>query len=575
MPARVSEDGDKLVLKLGGSKEEFADQLAKVKIIPGRRYNSTEKQWELPNDLETLLKVVHTIEPEMPAILQGKIKQAKAELQQELVTQLPDDAQLMVEWADKLTPKQRSGIDFLVEHPHSLLADDMGAGKTIEAISTVYERRIRESERTGHTIPVEPRVLVVCPNSVTGVWERELEKWGDIPSTTINGKTKAKRLGQLEESEGWTIINWEKLRLMPELAEIEWDAVIADEAHRAKNRKAKQTKALWKLKAPIQLALTGTPVMNDPGELWSILKWLRPEQYTSYWAFFYNYTDYYDGYKGKPVILGVKNADRLRFELSDKMVRRTKREIHQDIPWRLPTQMIEVDMKPKQKKLYDEATEAFWLEVAQEAVANEAAGDEGAIERVRQAMEADDLETVRLLIPTAGARMTRQRQIATSPALLGGPDESSKLDAVIETIVDGGERPFVVFAWYKDSVRLVLERLARQKISAEGFTGDTPQEDREPMAEAFQQGDFQVIVATIMSGGTGLNLYRSSDPLFVEQDWVPANNNQAIDRTDRKGQRNPVLPRFFLSRGTVDTGRIAPKNRTKELIVTSILGDDS
>lgn len=576
MPARLSEDGDVLVLSLGGSKEEFADQLAKVKMIPGRRYNSVERQWEMPNDLETLLKVVHTIEPEMPAILQGKIKAAKAELQQELVTKLPDDAKLIVPWADKLTPKQRSGVDFLAEHPHSLLADDMGAGKTIEAISTVYEYHYRKLEYTIDRGMFQPKVLVVAPNSVTGVWVRELSKWGDIPATVIDGKTKQKRIAQLESADGWVIINWEKLRLMPELAKVKWDAVIADESHRAKNRKAKQTKALWKLRAPIQLALSGTPIMNEPAELWSILHWLRPEQYTSYWAFFYNYTDYYDGYRGKPVILGVKNADRLRFELGDKMVRRTKREIHRDIPERLPTQMIEVPMKPKQKKLYEDAKDAFWLEIAQEAVENKANNpDSPTVIQVTEALEASDIDTLRLLIPNAASRLTRMRQIATSPALLGGPDESSKLDAVIETIMDGGDRPFVVFGWYKDTIKLVLERLKRKNISAQGFTGDTPANEREPMAAAFQRGDFQVIAATIMSGGTGIDLYRSSDPLFAEQDWVPANNNQAIDRTDRKGQRNPVLPRFFLTADTVDTGRIAPKNRTKEFIVDSILGAES
>lgn len=581
MPARLSEEGDVLVVRLSGSKEEFQDQLAKVKLIPGRRFNPEEKTWELPNDLETLLKVVHTLEPEMPAILQAKIKKAKAEMAQELVTKLADDAALAVPWHTKLAPKQRAGIDFLTEHPHSLLADEMGSGKTVQAISTVYEYQLRLPDG-GNPIdnPEEYNFLVVCPNSVTGVWERELRKWvgDDVPITIIDAKTKPKRIAQLEQAQGWVIVNWEKLRIMPELAKRDWDAVIADESHRAKNRKAQQTKALWKLTAPVQLALSGTPIMNDPGELWPVLRWLRPEQYTSYWAFYYNYTDEYTGYKGRHVVLGVKNADALRFELSDKMVRRTKREIHADIPEKLPPDVREIPMKPKQAKLYEEAEKAFWLEIVQEAQERDAAeGTDANVTAIRNIMDAPelDVETLRLMLPNSASRLVRQRQIATSPAVLGGPDDSGKLDALIEIIEDEPDRPFVVFAWYKDTVRLIAERLRQKKISVETFTGDTPADHREQIAEDFQAGEFRVIVLTIMAGGVGIDLFRASTCIFVEQDWVPAINNQAIDRLHRKGQTDDVQAIFLQSRGTVDTGRIAPKNKLKEAIVTSILGDET
>lgn len=362
---------------------------------------------------------------------------------------------------------------------------------------------------------------------------------------------------------------------MPELARIEWDAVIADESHRAKNRKAKQTRALWKLRAPVQLALSGTPILNSPDELWPILKWMRPEQYTSYWKFFYEFTEYYDGFKGKPIVVGVKNADRLRFELADKMVRRTKREIHSDIPEPFPPEEREIEMRPKQAKLYDEAVRAFWLEVAQEipAIADAEQLDESKVRAdLVAAVEEGSFDTIKMMIPNAAARAVRLRQIATSPALLGGPDESGKLDAVVETITDAGDRPFVVFAWFKGTVALILERLEAKRISAYGFTGDTAKEDRARLATEFQAEEFQVIVPTIAVGGVGIDLYRASDALLAEQDWVPGINQQAIDRLDRKGQLWPVQAQFFRSAATIETGRIAPKNRTKELIVTTILG---
>ncbi len=577
MPSYLREENDALILKIGGSKLEFDDTLAKAKAVEGRRYNAADKEWEFPNDIETLLKVCFTIEPEIGTDLQVRMQTAKAKVAEELVTKLPDDAELMVPWASRLTAKQRAGVEFMVEHPHCLLCDEMGAGKTVQAITAAYEYEHRHHR--SDAIGGNP-YLVVCPNSVTGHWAAELKKWAAVESTILTGSSAAanKQLEELPPGVGWVIVNWEKLRLLPALAKINWAAVIADEAHRAKNRKAKQTKALWKLRATVQLALTGTPVMNNPGELWSVLKWLVPEQYTSYWKFFYNYTEYYDGFKGKPVVIGVKNPDSLRFELADKMIRRTKRDIHAGIPVPFPPAHHNIPMKPKQKTLYESALKDFWLEVVQEVTQEGEPGEDGKLgpidrAEIAAAIESGNLETLKMMIPNAAARLTRCRQVATSPALLGGEDESGKLDAVIETITDAElERPFVVFAWYKGTVQLILDRLHAKHITARGFTGETEVRERAGLAKDFQAGDFQVFVSTIATGGTGIDLFRASDVLMAESDWVPASNEQAIARCDRMGQGNPVQARYFASADTVETGRIAPKLKVKQFIVDSILG---
>lgn len=578
MPARLHEEDDELVLKLGG--DGFDDQLAKAKELVGRRYNAPDKTWRFPNDADSLMAVVHSMEPELTAELAARVKKAAAEVAGDLITRLPDDAALAIPWRERLTPKQRAGIDFMAEHPRTLLCDEMGAGKTIEAISSVYEYGIRHNYMTTDG----PRVLVVCPNSVTGVWLRELSNWAGVGGIVIDGKTPEKRAEQLDNATGWVIINWEKLqksvKLLPLLEKIKWDAVIADEAHRAKNRKAQKTKGLWKLRAPMQIAATGTPIMNDPGELWSLLRWMRPEQYTSYWKFFYDYCDFYNGYRGKKMVKGVRNPDALRFELADKMVRRTKREIHVGIPKPFDPLTRIIPMKPAQQKLYDEALKEFWLDVVQEVQKKIDGTEPGMFDdlidpaaELEKAAESGDLETIKMLIPNAAARLVRCRQIASSPAVLGGPDESGKLDAVMETITDAEEgRPFVVFAWYKPTVEIIVQRLHKLGIDARGFTGDTPVKDRTRLANEFQDGKFQVIVATIATGGEGIDLFRASDVLLAEEDWVPAKNQQAIDRCDRMGQENPVQAQFFRSADSVETGKLAPKLATKTLITTTILG---
>src|SRR3954468_16577487 len=201
MPARLIQGDEVLLVKLGGTKEEFQAQLARVKSMPGKRYNDSHpehgKVWEIPDDDAALLKLVHTVEPELPPGLLARVRSARQEQATELVTKLPDDAELAVPWASRLAGKQRAGVDFMLVTAggKALLADDMGGGKTVQAITTVEEYLLREPEAD----PDAPR-LVVAPASVLDHWRRELKKWAGVPDeriTIIDGKTPAKREAQL------------------------------------------------------------------------------------------------------------------------------------------------------------------------------------------------------------------------------------------------------------------------------------------------------------------------------------------------------------------------------------------
>lgn len=728
MPARLIQGDDVLLVKLGGTKEEFAAQLARVKTLAGKRYNPQHpehgKIWEVPDDDATLLKLVATVEPELPPGLLARVRSARQEQATEVVTKLPDDAELSVPWADRMAGKQRAGVEFMLEtaQGRALLADDPGAGKTLQSISAVYEFLIHSidgDKRDGETVGSEaganaappecgtrcgsiaaaaaktyeaaveqgllqdvsrqasgenkseqsqisgetpgavagdgeggegqalrglsdqaavgsdadgsrtrdqvfhdwtltagkssnwiftdgdfetgagevcpalsklPRIaalprLIIAPNSVLGHWQRELKKWVGVRSHVIDGKDKKTREQQiataLEEPGAWIIVNWEKLQkrvgLVGESAKkkaildkIEWAAIIADESHKIKNHDSQTSRALRRLHAPVQLALSGTPVLNNPGELWAQLAWLKPEQYTSFWAFYHSYTESYQGYEGRDVIIGVKNADGLRFELADKMVRRRKRDIHPDIPEPLEPIFYEPPMGAKQAKIYSEAEKDFWLEIAQ-------ATDISAEQRLElvDALESDlSIETVKMMIPNAAARTMRMRQVATSPALLGGDDVSSKLDEAEQIVLSNGiDEPFVWFAWFRGTVDLLVERFRELGADARGFHGgNSTREDRAAMAAAFQAGEFPIICATIKTGGTGIDLYRAADCGFIEEDWVPGENQQAFDRIDRKGQGFHPQRHILRAPDTVDVGKIAPKLATKQLIVETITG---
>lgn len=592
MPARLIQGDEVLYVKLGGTKEEFQAQLARVKAMSGKRYNPDHpehgKVWEIPDDDQALLKLVHTVEPELPAGLLARVRSARQEQATELVTQIPDDADLLVPWADRLAGKQRAGVNFMLETAggHAILADDMGGGKTVQAISTVYEAWRRENgdaEFTG-------RVLVIAPTSVLDHWRRELKKWADVPDEKIvivdaAGKdAAAKRAAQVADvpEGGWCLVNWEKLQKRVKLAgesakkkgpldKVKWYGVIADEAHRAKNHDSQQSKALQRLRAPIQIAATGTPVLNNPGELYAVLHWLKPEQYTSYWAFYYSFTEFYKGYQGRDVIIGVKNADELRFELAPVMVRRTKREIHPDIPEPLDPIVYEPPMSAKQAKIYGEAEKDFWFEIAQAPDISKQQKLE-MVEALED--EAISIETVKMMIPNAAARTMRLRQVATSPAILGGEDVSSKLDEAEQIVLSNGvDQPFVWFAWFKDTVDLLCHRFQKLGVDARGFHGgNSTREDRAKLAAEFQAGEFPIIIATIKTGGTGIDLYRAADCGFIEEDWVPGENQQAFDRIDRKGQGFHPQRHILRAPDTVDVGKIAPKLATKQLIVETITG---
>ncbi len=569
-----------LAVTLGGLKRaEFDDALARVRSIPGKRWNPDDKSWRFPADADTATRLVQTLAPVPDPMVEQLVRNHSAEVAGSLVTAIPDDAALAVPWHEKLYAFQRGAVDFMAEHPRTILADDMGLGKTVEAISLVHEFWLRHGPECLEPGELPTPALVVCPASLRRNWQNEIVQWTGIDREQvqiIDGKNKAQRDKQAGRQDArWFIVNWEKLRLMPQLADRGWSAVIADEAHRAKNKDAKQTKALYQLTAPVQVAATGTPIMNNPAELWSLLRWLYPDVYGpkvkggGYWPFYYRFVEDYPTQYGR-VIIGVKNADALRFELKDKLVRRTK-EDQLDLPPKV-RKVQQVDLNPQQRKLYEEAEKQLVLDIA-EHIQGQIEGREDVEQYVRDAAEAlaSNPEKAQYVLPNGAARITRLRQIASSPALLGGPDDSAKLDAVIELVKDHPGKPFVVFTWFQETVRLLEKRLRKLKPAVRVGT-IAGSDDAAPVVKLFQDGDLDIVVCTIAKGGVGLTMTRADTAIFVERDWVPAINEQAEDRLHRIGQDSHVTIITLEAADTVDGEKVARANRLKSAIVTSILG---
>lgn len=600
MPRLTRDDGE-LALSLSGA-ENFQDALARVRTISGRRFDGETKLWKFPDDPATAERIMQMVHPSADASLVQWVRDSRAEREAELTTALPDDAELLIPWASNLYDFQRAYVEFAVANPHNILGDDLGLGKTLQALSAVGEILNRDSELEAQA----PR-LIVAPNSAKGVWAREIVKWLGTaePHQIIDAASPKKRTEQLASAikeNAWCVVNYEQIRAKRIVTEqtinhrdgsssvrekvtweikeplyegTPWLAVIADESHRAKNPKSQTARGLWKIQAPIQLALSGTPLQNHPAELWSILRWLYPEQYHeqgrkhngiawAYWPFYDEYVDDYDSGYGK-VIVGVKNPDALRFELKNRLVRRTKGE-KLNLP-KKTREFIPVKLNKGQQKLYNEAEDQFWLTIQQ-------AIDDG---DTKLAKEAEAVVTGKKRIfemSNGAARTVRLRQIASTPATLGGEDDSAKLDAAMEIITDAQPKQFVVFTDFVSTAHTLVERLAKKKIHAEAFTGEVSPSVRTMFEDKFQAGEIEVMVGTLAAMRESITLTAADTVIFIERAWVPAWNEQAEDRLYRNGQKNQVTVLILQAEGTVDEAKVRPTNQAKENIVRSVIKKD-
>lgn len=442
----------------------------------------------------------------------------------------------------ELYPYQRDGVSFMYDKTGVILADDMGLGKTYQALA--------EIKQWHQEYPVPNlKVLIVAPKSALGVWDTHIEEFfPEINRMVVSGASKQK---VADYTGGFLVINYEAVRLV-QLKGV-FDFVIADEAHNIKNRKAIRTRSLKKVKAAHKRALSGTPMINRPDELWSILHWLDPKTYSSYWRFFEQYVAYKDSGYGYKIVFGPKNTDELKRELAPIMIRRMKMDVLQDLPEKYYSYR-KLDMSPEQNRAYKEMKKdsLAWIEQMP--------------------------EDVPLPAPTVLSQLTRLRQFASAYCEIDDEgsvimsEPSSKLDALVDIIKEANGQPVVVFSQFKQMVYLAEKRLTdKLGVNVVTFTGDTSQASREKIIADFQAGKYDVMLATIQAGGVGVTLHRASTVVFLDRAWSPAMNMQAEDRLHRIGQKNAVEVIILQSSGTVDL-TIESKLERKKSWIRQCLG---
>lgn len=415
-----------------------------------------------------------------------------------------------------------------------ILADDMGLGKSLQALA-IYGMRLWMQQKHGKPLG---HMLVVSPVSLKYNWLDEIEKFTGYEGMVLEG-TPAQRRKRLEmyanlPAPKVLIVNYEQvISHLKELNDLEFDMVAADEAHYLKNHKSKRTKAYRALKAKSHLMLTGTPLLNNPSELWVMLDRIQPNAWGTYWSFTRRYC-VFGGYEGKQ-IMGVKNEAELRQKMKPVMLRRLKKDVL-DLP-EVQTIRRELRLLPEQRKVYNEIVEDMRIKELED---DEAGGGD---------------------IDNPLTKYLRLKQVCGTLATVLGPDRdvSCKLDAAVDdmhTFVSTGEK-VVVFTQFRGVLAAYAKRLEKQFPNVPLFYlhGDTDKNDRQNIAKQWAAVDGPaIIIGTFPVMSVGLNLTAAKVMQFLDKDYVPAINQQAIDRCNRIGASltQPIQVFEYIAAGTAE-----------------------
>ena len=539
------------------------------KSLPGAKWDPNTQQWRVPTSYGTCLALRATFKESL--VVGPKLTDWATKEIAERITPA-NDLRVLETLEDAsnedLFPHQRAGVAFLAKARRALLADEPGLGKTAQAI-----RAIKKLQDDGEQVfPT----LIVCPNTLKKNWQREFKKWWPEVSVSVVKGSANQRRKILEEPADVYVINWESLRAhsrlagygsvalarcrecgghdekvsenrcevhVRELNKLEFKAVVADEIHRSKEPKSKQTRALWAATgdADIRFALTGTPIANNVLDLWSILHWLDPSEWPSKTKWIDRMVNTMMNAFGGMMVLGVKPHMQTEFDatINPRMRRMLKKVV---LPW-LPDMMFErrdVEMSTKQAKAYKQMRDLMIAEL------------EGG-----EAITAPSplTQTTRLLqFASSYAEMAVNEETGESTAKLIAP--SCKVDALMDDIKNGdfGDDSVAVCAVSRQLIEILSEALTKAKIEHGLITGAQDEDQRQQAVDDFQSGKTKWILFTAQAGGVGITLTAARRLVMLQRPWSLVDHKQALDRVHRIGSEvhDSIIVTDYVTEGTIE-----------------------
>ncbi|MEV7993606.1 DEAD/DEAH box helicase [Streptomyces sp. NPDC086077] len=419
------------------------------------------------------------------------------------------------------------------------LADDMGLGKTITLIALHLHRR-SDPSAAGPT-------LVVCPTSLMGNWQREIERFA--PGTPVRRFHGSRRdLDGVADGE-FVLTTYGTMRLdARRLAEVPWGLVVADEAQHVKNPYSATARELRSIGAHARVALSGTPVENNLSELWAILDWTTPGLLGRLGTFRSRYARAVEDGQDPAA------AERLSRLVRPFLLRRRKSDpgIAPELPPKTETDRA-VSLTTEQAALYEAVVRETLAEIA----------------------NADHMARRGLIMKL----LTGLKQICNHPAqylkderprIAGRSGKLELLDELLDTILSEGSG-VLVFTQYVAMARLIERHLADRGVPTQFLHGGTPVPAREAMVRRFQDGEVPVFLLSLKAAGTGLNLTRAEHVVHYDRWWNPAVEAQATDRAYRIGQDRPVQVHRLIAEGTIED-RIAEMLHRKRELADAVLG---
>ena len=442
----------------------------------------------------------------------------------------------------KLRDYQRDGVgwmEFLRRFSFGgCLADDMGVGKTAQVLALLESRRAQAD--------VAGPSLVVVPKSLVFNWKQEAARF--TPKLRVLDHTGLGRdMGSFGDHDVVLTTYGTLRRDAAEFKDIEFDYVVLDEAQAIKNPGTESAKAARLLRGRNRLALSGTPVENHLGELWSIFEFLNPGMLGAASVFKLS------GGAGRNPSQETRSL--LAHALRPFILRRTKEQVARELPAK-SEQTIFCELEPAQRKLYNELRLHYRNSLLQTVAAK------GLAKSKIQVLEA----------------LLRLRQAACHPGLLDAKrraDPSAKLDVLIsrlEEIVSEGHKA-LVFSQFTSLLSLVKERLHEKEMVYEYLDGAT--RDRQARVERFQNDpDCPLFLISLKAGGLGLNLTAAEYVFLLDPWWNPAVEAQAVDRAHRIGQMHQVFAYRLIARDTVEE-KILELQSSKRDLAAAIIGEDN
>lgn len=512
-----------------------------IKQEPTYHYEKKTHTWELPmTSLRNLVDTLCVLDSIDIQLLPNDHKEVSMDVQL-------NDA----DYKTKPFDYQLEGIKFGLTHDKWLLLDAPGLGKSLQIIYLAEE--LKQKDNISHC-------LIICGiNTLKSNWKNEVLKHSKLSCRILGERIKKNgklyvgsindRIEDLKNpiNEFFVITNIETLRNSSVIKEIcngknKFDMVVVDEVHKCKSVSAQQTDGLLKLRdiAKYQIAATGTLLLNKPTDAYVPLKWIGMERANNS-----TFKYYYCNYTGQfhDILIGYRNIDYLKYQLSLCSLRRTKDKL------KLPPKNIineYVDMNNKQQDFYDNIKNGIIKEV-----------------------DKVEMSTASLL-----SMITRLRQATACPAILTTEEiESAKIERccdLIEQIVDNGDK-VVVFSTFKETLSEIMKAIEEYKPLL--CTGDVSESDIEERKNLFQTNpEHKVLCATWQKMGTGITLTAATYAIFIDTPWTASEYTQVQDRIYRIGTDRPVFIYNLICKGTIDE-RVLEIVNDKEALSDFVIDD--